>query len=212
MGDAGAHLARADHADVFNTHDATFTFAAALGQFLVHLRQGLEQVRHQAVIGHLEDRGLFVLVDGGDHLGILHTGQMLDGAGNAHRKVKIGRHHLAGLADLIIIGHIARIHRGAAGAHRRMQPVGDLFDQLEIFRRAQAAPARDHDLGGGKLRAFRLGQGLAREFRGARIARRRAIFSIAALPPSPAALNPVVRTVMTFLPAGACTVWMALPA
>ena len=39
-----------------------------------------------------------------------------------------------------------------------------------------------------------------------------AIFSIVALPPSPAALKAVVRTVMIFLPAGACTVSMALPA
>src|SRR5579859_5580380 len=54
-------------------------------QFGGEFRQGLEQIGHQAVIGDLEDRRLFVLVDGDDHLAVLHARQMLDGAGDAHR-------------------------------------------------------------------------------------------------------------------------------
>ena len=51
---------------------------------------------------------------------------MLDGAGNADGQIKIGRHGLASLADLEIIGEIARIHRRARRAHRCAQAVGYL--------------------------------------------------------------------------------------
>src|SRR6185295_2904194 len=44
------------------------------------LRYGLEQVRDQAVIGDLEDRGLWILVDGHDCLRALHAGDVLDRA------------------------------------------------------------------------------------------------------------------------------------
>src|SRR5690554_683679 len=45
-----------------------------VGQF----RQGFEQIRDQAIIGHLEDGGVGIFVDGNDHFGILHARQMLD--------------------------------------------------------------------------------------------------------------------------------------
>jgi hypothetical protein len=51
-----------------------------LSQFFREFRQGLVEVGHEPVVGHLENRRLFILVDGDDHLGILHTGQMLNGA------------------------------------------------------------------------------------------------------------------------------------
>ena len=72
--------------------------AAGLDQ-LLQLRDGFEQVRHQAVIGHLEDRRFFVLVDRNDHFGVFHTGQMLDRAGNTDRNVQLWRNDFAGLTD-----------------------------------------------------------------------------------------------------------------
>src|ERR1700693_1028019 len=53
---------------------------AELAEFVGKLRQCLEQIRHQAVIGHLEDRRLLVLVDRHNDLGVLHAGEMLNGA------------------------------------------------------------------------------------------------------------------------------------
>src|SRR4249919_2015036 len=53
--------------------------AERFGQF----RNRLIEVRDQAVIGNLENRRVFVLVDRNDHLGILHAGEMLDRAGDA---------------------------------------------------------------------------------------------------------------------------------
>src|SRR3954469_19239564 len=68
------------------------------------LGERLEEIAHQAVVGHLEDRRLGVLVDGDDGLAALHSGEVLDGAGDASRDVELRRHHLAGLADLEIVG------------------------------------------------------------------------------------------------------------
>src|SRR5204863_4319294 len=117
---------------------------AGLLQLCLQLRQYLEQVRHQSVVGDLEDRRLAVLVDGDDHLAVLHAGEMLDSPGNAHRDVELGRHHFAGLAHLVVVGHVAGIHRGAAGPHRGTQLVGHRLDVLlEVLARLQTTPARD---------------------------------------------------------------------
>ena len=55
-----------------------------LTQFVLKLRrqagQDGEQVAHHTVIGDIEDRSLGILVDGYDHFGRAHTGQVLDGA------------------------------------------------------------------------------------------------------------------------------------
>src|SRR6266576_3714891 len=89
---------------------------APLAEFLGEFRQRLEQIGDQAVIRDLKDRSLFILVDGDDHLGILHAGKMLDRAGDADRDIELRRHHFAGLAYLPIVGSIAGVHRGPRGA------------------------------------------------------------------------------------------------
>ena len=68
------------------------------------LRQNLEEVRHEAEVGDLEDRRLLVLVDGADHAAVLHPGEVLDRAGNADRDIEVGRHNLAGLATWKSLG------------------------------------------------------------------------------------------------------------
>src|SRR5688572_16851572 len=68
----------------------------AFSELLLELRQDLEQVADQAVIGDLEDRRLLVLVDRDDDLGILHAGEMLNGARDADCDVQLGRDDLAG--------------------------------------------------------------------------------------------------------------------
>ena len=110
------------------------------------LRHDLEQVADQAVIGDLEDRRLLVLVDGDDDLAVLHAGQVLDGAGDADGDVELGRHDLAGLADLVVVGHEAGVDRGARGADGGAELVGERLEHLEVLARAHAAAARDDDL------------------------------------------------------------------
>src|SRR2546427_1765476 len=46
------------------------------------------------------------LVDRHDHLGVLHAGQVLDGARDAQGDVQLRRHDLAGLANLQVVGRI----------------------------------------------------------------------------------------------------------
>src|SRR3546814_13480632 len=50
---------------------------ALLRQFLFQLGQDLEQVADQDVVGDLENRRLLVLVDGDDHLAVLHSSEEL---------------------------------------------------------------------------------------------------------------------------------------
>src|SRR5258708_6372960 len=90
----------------------------ALPELLVELRQDLEQIANETVIGDLEDRRLLILVDRDDDLGILHPGEMLDGARDADRDIELGRDDLAGLADLEVVRHKAAIARRQRPAHR----------------------------------------------------------------------------------------------
>src|SRR5580704_13248859 len=118
---------------------------AELGELGRKLRQGLVQVGDETVIGDLEDRRLFVLVDRHDDLGVLHAGEVLDRPGYPHRDVELGRHHLAGLADLPVVGRVAGVDSRARGADRRAQLVGDRLDVLgEVFPALHRAAARDH--------------------------------------------------------------------
>src|SRR5579863_8391537 len=94
------------------------------------LRQGLIQIRHQSVIGDLEDGGFLILVDRDDDFRILHAGEMLDSAGNADRDIEVGRHHFSGLPDLPVVRRIAGIDRRARGADRGAELVRD---RLYIF-------------------------------------------------------------------------------
>ena len=68
---------------------------------------------------------------------------MLDRTGDADRDIQFRRDDLAGLADLQVARHIAGVDRGARSADRGADLVGQLVDDLEVFRRAQCAATRD---------------------------------------------------------------------
>src|SRR5215831_9652035 len=91
---------------------------AALAELLGELRQCLEQIGNEAVVRDLKDRRLFVLIDGDDHLGILHAGEMLDRARDADRDIELGGYHLPGLAHLPVVGRIAGVDRRPGSADR----------------------------------------------------------------------------------------------
>src|SRR5579864_5964715 len=167
MGDAVPHLSGPDDADRIDRirnglcHGKRYLSCAplAIGQFLSQLRferrYDLEQIADKPIIGDLEDGRFLVFVDGDDDLGILHAGEMLDRARYADGDIKLGRDDLAGLPDLIIIGHEAGIDGGARGADGGAKPIRELFQNLEILARLHAASARDDDARGGELRPFR---------------------------------------------------------
>ena len=91
----------------------------------------LNRSPHDAVVSHLEDGSGLVLVHGDDALGILHTGLVLDGAGDAQSDIDLGMHGLTGLADLVVSGDPAGVHAGTGGAHDAAQNLGQLLGQLD---------------------------------------------------------------------------------
>ncbi|MOA67165.1 hypothetical protein D3C78_1942160 [compost metagenome] len=66
---------------------------------------------------------------------------MLDGPGDADGDVELGRHHLAGLAHLQIVGHEACIHRGPRSSHSPAELVGQGFNQGKLRLGAERPPA-----------------------------------------------------------------------
>src|SRR3546814_8664082 len=62
-------------------------YVNARSELAGEFRHGVEQVRDEADVGDLEDRGVLVLVDGDDGLGVLHPGEVLDRARDADRNV-----------------------------------------------------------------------------------------------------------------------------
>src|SRR5450830_360290 len=143
----------------------SFISQAAGSDQLLELGNGFEQIRHQAVIGHLEDRSVFVLVDRDDHLGVLHTGQMLDRAGDTDGDVQLWRDDLAGLADLHVVRYETGVDRGTGSTHRSTELVGQGVQVLEVVTVLHATAAGNDDLGSGQFRTIGLGQLFADERR-----------------------------------------------
>src|SRR4051794_12866269 len=135
---------------------------------LSQLGQDLVQVADDAQVGELEDRRVLVLVDRDDVLRRLHADLVLDGARDAGRQVQLRRDGLAGLADLRGVRVPARVDDRAGRRHRATQGLGQLLAELEALGLAQAAAARDEDLGvldvhvGAALLAALLHRGLGR--------------------------------------------------
>ncbi len=131
-----------------------FVFAMAISSFtdqafqlLDDERDYLEKVPDDAVVGHLEDGGVRVIVDGDDAVRGLHAGQVLDGPRDAAGDVEPRANGLAGLAHLVAVGHPPLVHRRPRGAERRPQHLRQLLQELEVLRLAQPAPAGDDDVG-----------------------------------------------------------------
>ena len=140
-------------------------------------------------------------------LRVLHAGEMLDRAGDADGDVELGRHDLAGLADLPVVRRVAGIDRGAARRRRGAELVGERLDALlEVLRRAERAAARDDDRAEVSSGRSDLRELLALEASRApdRPPRRRSRPAPSRLRRPPA--KAVVRTVMTFLASVDCTV------
>ena len=98
----------------------------------------LEHIPDDAVIGDLEDRRFAILVDRDDRARRAHPREMLHGAGDAERDVKIGAHDAPGLTDLIAVRTPSIVaDRTRASDGRTTECAGQLFG-LEIRIRFQA--------------------------------------------------------------------------
>ena len=91
-----------------------------------HFRYHLEQITGDAIVGNLEDGRGLVFVDGDDALGILHTGLVLDGAGDAQGDIDLGVDGFTGLAHLVIGTQPTGVDNGAGRADHAAQLPGQL--------------------------------------------------------------------------------------
>ena len=112
---------------------------------LDQLGNDLVQIADDAVGGNVEDGGVLVLVDGDDVLGVLHTGNVLDGTGDAQRNVDAGMHGLAGLADLMVSAQPALVGDGTGSTDNAAQSLSQLLGQLDALLGVSGDAAADGD-------------------------------------------------------------------
>src|SRR5919112_4787304 len=103
-----------------------------------------EDVTDNAEVCDIEDGGVLVFVDRHNRLGRLHTGQMLDRAGNTQRYIKLGGNRDARLSDLRTLGDVACINRRAGTTHGTAESIGKLLDQHKALLGPQATAAGDN--------------------------------------------------------------------
>lgn len=86
--------------------------------FFFQYRDHILKIVHDAVVGHGEDGGAGVFVDGDDRIGVLHGGHMLKGSADADGKIDLGFHCFAGDPNLTLFGEPVPVHHGSgAGDH-----------------------------------------------------------------------------------------------
>ena len=88
---------------------------------------------------------------------------MLNGAGDAHRQVQLGRYRLAGTADLALHGKPAGVADGPGRGQFATQRIGQPLHQGDIVGLFNSTPHGHDDLGGGQIhRALRFAEQIPR--------------------------------------------------
>ena len=93
-------------------------------------------------VGHTEDRRLAVLVHREDVVVALHADQVLRCTGDAERDVELRLHRLAGLADLLRVGHPARVDDRRDAPDAPPSSFGELLHERVVGSRRRRSPAR----------------------------------------------------------------------
>src|SRR5947207_5828703 len=117
-----------------------------LAHCLGERRNHLEHVADDSVVGDLEDRRIFVLVDGDDRLRRAHAGEMLYRARDSDSDVKLGTHQTSGLSNLIAVRTPAVVSDSACRPDGGVAKCGrEIFDELEILGCLEAPTTSDDD-------------------------------------------------------------------
>src|SRR6266566_2336462 len=80
-------------------------------------RDELEDIGHDAVVGDLEDIGVWILVHRDDDLARGHAREMLDRARDAESDVEVWRDSLPGLPDLLLVRPPSGVRDGTGRSH-----------------------------------------------------------------------------------------------
>lgn len=114
------------------------------------LRQNLECIADNSVIGCLEERRLGIGIDYDNHLRLVDTRKVLDGTADACCDVQVGANGDACLADVFVVRAPANVADRTAARCGRAQSSRQFFNDSPILWSFQAATGRNHE--------FRLGQ------------------------------------------------------
>jgi hypothetical protein len=119
--------------------------ALALLQGLDQFGQYFLNVTNDSEVGDREDRGVGILVDGDDGLGVFHPHQVLHCSGDATRDIDVRLHRLAGLPYLFGVRHPSGVDDGAGGTGGGLEGLGETLHQLITLGGAQPpTPGDDH--------------------------------------------------------------------
>ena len=119
--------------------------ASALSHSSMICRDYLVQVAYDSVVRNFEDRSIRILVDSNDAVGVLHTCQMLDSAGDTASEVDFRLNGCTGLTYLVGVINPASVNSCSGRTNNSANLVSELFDQFESGRIAQATSAGADD-------------------------------------------------------------------
>src|SRR5439155_19638758 len=104
-------------------------------------RDERKDVGSGAVVGDLENVGVWILVRRYDHLARGHARQVLDRARDAESDVTVWRHRLPGLPDLLLVRPPSGVRDGARCAHGAAEGIGELLDEMPVLGAFEAPAA-----------------------------------------------------------------------
>lgn len=104
-------------------------------------RDYLEEISADAVISYAKDGCVGILIDCDNALAVLHTGEMLDSAGDTASDINAGTYGLACLSNLMIGGDVTCFNGSAACADNSAEGIRKLFNELEAFCTSYASSA-----------------------------------------------------------------------
>ena len=105
------------------------------------------EVADDAEVGHLEDGGELVFVDGDDEFALLHTGEVLDGTADAASHVEGGTDGLTRLTDLTAGIHDAGVDHSTAAGDFATEFVGEGLELAEAVLGTDTTATGDEHLG-----------------------------------------------------------------
>src|SRR5699024_3620455 len=106
--DSSPHRSRTNHTLLF---DLFLNTDLHVLHFFNQYWNNFKQIAYDAIICHIKDICFRIFIDGYNDFGIRHTGQMLNGARNTDRNIKVWCNNLSCLPDLQGIIAVFRVTR-----------------------------------------------------------------------------------------------------